>query len=203
MTDFFALLDEPRRPWLEPDSLKKKFLARSAETHPDRAHDANTVEREETSRRFAELNAAYNCLRDPKERLRHLLELERGAKPTDFQEIPADLADLFMEVARVCREADHFLAGQARITSPLLRAQQFERAHTWTERLAALLKGIGERRDQILQQLQSLDAAWQGASPQRDARANLLRELETIYRLLGFFGRWTAQLQERMVRLAF
>jgi len=36
MTDYFALLDEPRRPWLDVSSLKQKFLARSSEVHPDR-----------------------------------------------------------------------------------------------------------------------------------------------------------------------
>ncbi len=36
VTDYFALLNEPRRPWLEPETLKSKFLALAAEAHPDK-----------------------------------------------------------------------------------------------------------------------------------------------------------------------
>ena len=59
MTDYFALLNEPRRPWLDPDSLKKKFLALAAGIHPDRIHNADELEKAEANRRYAELNAAY------------------------------------------------------------------------------------------------------------------------------------------------
>src|SRR6266478_7291458 len=95
MTDYFALLDEPRRPWIEPDSLKRKFFALSAEDHPDRVHQASDAEKVAAQQRYTELSAAYNCLREPKERLRHLLELERGTKPEDIQRIPSDLMDVF------------------------------------------------------------------------------------------------------------
>jgi TPR repeat protein len=36
----FALLSEPRRPWLDAEPLKQRFLARSNEVHPDRVHSA-------------------------------------------------------------------------------------------------------------------------------------------------------------------
>ena len=36
MADYFALLDEPRRPWLDPEELKAKFHALTATVHPDR-----------------------------------------------------------------------------------------------------------------------------------------------------------------------
>ncbi len=97
MNDCFALFDERRRPWIDPDLLKQKFLARSAEFHPDRVHSASTQERRAAQERYTELNTAYNCLRDPKERLAHLLELERGAKPTQVQDIPSGLMSLSLE----------------------------------------------------------------------------------------------------------
>ena len=34
MTDAFALLDEPRRPWLDAGALKQKFLPISSAAHP-------------------------------------------------------------------------------------------------------------------------------------------------------------------------
>ena len=126
MDDYFALLDEPRRPWLDADRLKKKFLTISATAHPDRVHTATPAEKESANQRFTELNAAFNCLREPKDRLRHLLELELGAKPKDLQEIPPDLADLFLEVARLRQEASAVIAEKAKTTSPMLQLQWFE-----------------------------------------------------------------------------
>ena len=41
MTDYFALLNEPRRPWLDADLLKQTFLTLSAGAHPDKIHSAN------------------------------------------------------------------------------------------------------------------------------------------------------------------
>ena len=110
VSDYFALLNEPRRPWLDSDLLKQKFLALATDLHPDRVHNANETEKAEVTKRYAQLNAAYNCLAEPKSRLLHLLELELGAKPKDIQQIPAALADLFAEVANSCRNADGFLA---------------------------------------------------------------------------------------------
>ena len=134
MTDNFALLNEPRRPWLDPDPLKQKFLAQSANLHPDKIHSASEAEKSAAAKKFAELNAAYNCLAEPKSRLLHLLELELGAKPKDIQQIPAALADLFAEVATVCKSADHFLAEKTKATSPLLQVRLFERGQDWIEK---------------------------------------------------------------------
>src|SRR3954467_14534710 len=106
MTDFFAVFGEQRRPWLDPEVLKGKFLALSAEAHPDRAHSAGAQERLQAQDRYTRLNAAYQVLREPKDRLRHLIELERGSKPGQIQRIPSDLMNLSLEVGEVCREAD-------------------------------------------------------------------------------------------------
>ena len=72
MTDCFALLDEPRRPWLDPDLLKRKFVALSATEHPDRAHSGTAQEKQVAQEHFAELTVAYNRLKEPKERLKPL-----------------------------------------------------------------------------------------------------------------------------------
>ena len=88
MTDHFALLNEPRRPWLEPELLKAKFLKLAAEAHPDKQHGSSEAEKSPANRRYAELSAAYNCLAEPKSRLLRPIELELGAKPKDVQQIP-------------------------------------------------------------------------------------------------------------------
>jgi DnaJ-domain-containing protein 1 len=201
MTDYFALLQEPRRPWLDPALLKAKFLARSAELHPDRVHGAGEPEKAAAAQRYVELNSAFNCLREPKERLRHLLELELGRKPEDLQEIPADLADLFMEVAQLCRQVNAFLAEQAGASSPVLRVPFFERGQEWSERLGAMQQRVRERQERLIRELQDVDAEWNETAGRTSARAPLLRRLEEIHRLLSFYARWNAQIQEAIVQL--
>jgi curved DNA-binding protein CbpA len=194
--DCFALLNEPRRPWLDADLLKQKFLTLAAELHPDRVHNASEAEKIEATIRYVELNAAYNCLLEPKSRLLHLLELETGAKPRDVQQIPPALADLFAEVANSCRSADNFLTEKSAVTSPLLQVQWFERAQEWIERLNLLQKKLGGLHEQLLGELKAADANWPTA-----ARPELLSRLEELYRLFSYFNRWNSQLQERIVRL--
>ncbi len=198
--DYFVLLDEPRRPWLDSDLLKKKFLVLSASVHPDKIHSATDSEKSAVSKNFAELNAAFNCLTAPKSRLLHLLELELGTKPKDIQQIPNDLANIFADVSIACSSADRFLAEKAKATSPLLQVQLFERAQEWIEKLNTLQKKLTGFQEQLLAELRSLDTKWMSGDAQ--ARSSLLKELENLYRLFSYFNRWNGQIQERVVQLS-
>lgn len=200
MTDYFALLNEPRRPWLDAEALKQKFLTLSATVHPDRVHNLGEAERAAAQERYTELNTAYNCLREPKERLQHLLQLELGAPPKNTQRIPSDLMDLSLEVGRLCREADAFLVEKAKVTSPLLQVTFFERGQQFVDRLQALRQRINSLNERLNEELLQIDAAWQSSTTPRDA---LLQNLEELHRLFSYFARWNAQIQERVVRLSF
>jgi curved DNA-binding protein CbpA len=200
VTDYFALLNEPRRPWLDADALKEKFPKLAAAIHPDKQHIASKADLNAANRGYAELNAAYNCLREPKTRLLHLLELELGAKPKDVQQIPAALADLFAEVATACQNMDVFLAEKSRTMSPLLQVQLFERAQQWIERLTPLQKKLGGVREQLTGELKLLDDAWTKAGGA--AREKMLKNLEELYRWFSYFNRWNGQIQERIAKLS-
>lgn len=200
MSDYFALLAEPRRPWLDTDVLKQKFLSLSTSLHPDRIHSASEADKSAAAKQFAELNAAYHCLAEPKTRLLHLLELELGSKPKDIQQIPTALADLFAEVATDCRSTDTFLAEKNRTTSPLLQVQLFERGQDWVEKLQGLQRKLNALREKLTEELKSLDQQWIAAVPA--TRPTVLSKLEELYRLFGYFNRWNHQIQERIVQLS-
>jgi DnaJ-domain-containing protein 1 len=200
MTDFFVLFQEPRRPWIDPESIKSKFLELSSRVHPDRVHNAAEEEKRAAQERYTELNSAHNCLRDPKERLRHLLELERGSKPSDLQQVPGDLMNMFMEVSRACRETDAFLAQKEKVQSPLLKVQLFEQSQAFIEKLRAIQGTLNPWHEKLIADLKSLDAQW--IEPGSN-RAALLDPLEALYRLLSYYNRWNAQIQERIARLSF
>lgn len=205
MLDYFLLLNEPRRPWLDTDALKAKFLALSTKSHPDHFHGVGDEEKREVNQRFADLNAAFNGLRDPKARLLHLLELESGGKPKDVQRIPPGTLDLFVEVGQLGREVDAFLTEKAKVTSPMLKVPMFERAMEWADKLKVLQQKVNLQRDALIAELQQLNPAWEAAAatgaPTRQQTLPLER-LEQIYRILSYVGRWTDQIQERSVLLS-
>jgi curved DNA-binding protein CbpA len=205
-TDYFALLNETRKPWLETEQLKTNFLALSAEVHPDRVHGAPESEKHEANRRYAELNAAYQCLREPKSRLLHLLELELGRRPADVQRIPPGTMDLFVEVGQVCRDVDGFLAQRAKTTSPMMKVQLFASAMEWSDRLNALQQKVNAKKEELSAELLSINPQFETAappgSPERQHGLPFER-LEQIYRVLSYIARWTEQLQERIVQLSF
>ena len=197
MRDNFVLLNVPRRPWLDLDSLKQIFFTLSAEMHPDRVHQAGGADKHAANTHYAELNAAYQCLREPRERLRHLLELELGAKPSDLTQVPEDLMDLFFAIGKKFRAVDALLVEKSSSTSPLLQVQLFERGQDWVEKLGGLRLTVLARRDALLGELEAMNAAWE-IPPARP-----LERLQEIWRLLSFYDRWLAQIQARVVTLSF
>ena len=112
---------------------------------PDRFHSAPESERLAATARYTALNGAYNTLKEPRDRLSLLLELELGAKPNDVQRIPPGTMDLFIEVGQLCRDVDAYLAQRSKITSPLLKVKSFEQGMEWTDKLQALASSASTR----------------------------------------------------------
>ena len=59
---------------------------------------------------------------------------------------------------------------------------------------------------ELLAELKAMNTAWEGAAPPHDPKrrgALPLVRLEEIYRAFSYINKWTAQLQERIVQLAF
>jgi curved DNA-binding protein CbpA len=202
MMDCFALLDEPRRPWLDPEALKQKFLTSSARVHPDRVHGRGEAERQSAQAHYTDLNAAYQRLREPRTRLRHLLELERGAAPGEVQSIPPDLADLFLQIGPPSREADQLLGERAALSSPLLKVEWFQRSLHSREKLQQLRQQLDHRIGRLLEELKKIDLEWESGAATASNRAALLGRLEELYRMFGYFERWTAQLRDRIGQLS-
>lgn len=203
--DHFRILGVERRPWLDPEVLKARFLELSGEHHPDRHHGSGEAGREEAGQVYAGLNTAYQTLREPRARLVHLLELEAGMKPRDIQRIPAGTMDLFVEVGQLCRDVDGFLAERGKVTSPMLKVRLFREGMEWVERLKALQERIRAKEGELLEEVRGMNAAWEGAPGVGEAgraAALPLGRLEDVYRVLSYAGRWTGQIQERLVQLA-
>jgi len=194
VVDYFELLGEPRRPWLDPEIVKSKFLKLSAQVHPDRVHGGSPKAKQQAQDAYTGLNTAYQALRTPKERLAHLLELE-GHKPAAIQTAPGDLMDVFLEIGSVCRRADKFIQERGAVTSPLVRVSLFEQGEQIAEKLRTLQELVRQRSAAAEKGLIELNVSW--ISGVKD-----FGKLEQSYRTFSYLARWSEQLQERLVQLA-
>ncbi|MDQ3621399.1 MAG: J domain-containing protein [Verrucomicrobiota bacterium] len=187
MTDHFAVLNLPRRPWLNPEQLQERFHQIGARLHPDVApQDPNE---------FARLTSAYQVLREPAARLRHLLELEFPDELTKPAAIPAGLRDLFMQIAPVHEGLAAFLRKHTEATSALARALLASERVGWNRTLGAKRAMLEDRLAGVFEQLRRLDASWSSAVQESGG------ELAALHAELSFLGKWTAQLREAQLQL--
>lgn len=201
MTDYFTLLGQPRRPWVDPEALKEKFFALSTTVHPDRVHGADKTIKAQADESYAALNAAHQCLRETKLRLQHLLLLETGSKPGDLKTIPEDLVQMFSQVALLLRQTDPLLKEKAQAVSPMLKVGVLERAMPHLGTISTLQTAIDSRRTELDGELRALDAEWAGTVTNPQMREEALAGVQRLYHLFGFVDRWSAQLRERMIQL--
>jgi curved DNA-binding protein CbpA len=174
MTDYFALLDQPRAPWLDAATLKEIFHRKTLHQHPDSRHG--------TEAQFAELNEAYQVLQDPKRRLHHLLSLENRA-PSANQSVPADLQELFLEIGALNQTASQLLGKTRAASNPL--SKSLLRAE-----IAVTQAELGHVRDK----LRTLLSAAETRLGQIGTRQ--FEQLADLYQRFAYLGRWSAQLDE-------
>ena len=193
MTDYFALLGEPRRPEVDPERVKDTFHRLSREQHPDAVASGGEGEGSDD---FARLNQAQATLRDPKTRLRHLLELEYpGARVAGPSVVPPALADLFAPVLTLLRDADALLAKKAAAPSTLAKALLARPEFALREAAESLLEKLDALHAATREELRTFDAAWEPRPP--DAAARLV-DLQGRF---AYLSRWTEQLHERLFEL--
>ena len=190
MTDYFALLEQPRAPWLDPASLKEAYHRKTLRTHPDTAPTVNA------DGGFAELNEAYQILRDPKRRLHHLLELEGRAPSSAEQTVPRELHDLFPAIGALTQRTTLLLekmkTASNALSRSLLKPQLLELQKETTE----LREKIQALSDSSLIQLHVINARW-AKNPSEELTA-----LSTLYFAFAYLTRWSSQLDEIAFQLS-
>lgn len=190
MIDYFALLDLPREPWLDPASLKDAYYRKTLQTHPDTAGPG------ESKRGFAELNEAYQVLGDPKRRLHHLLELEGCAPSSRDQTVPPELHDLFPAIGALSPRAsllqEKMKAASNALSRSLLKPQILE-LQKETRDLREKIQAVS---DASLAQLRLITARWT-KNPTEEIAA-----LSNLYFTFAYLTRWSTQLDEIAFQLS-
>jgi curved DNA-binding protein CbpA len=182
MTDYFALLEQPRVPWLEPATLKEVFHRKTLEHHPD-------VTTSGSEGQFAELNEAYQVLQDPKRRLQHLLELQGKTTSSVAQPVPPDLQDLFLGISAASQRATTLLEKTRGASSALARSllkPESAGVQQEIEKLRTKLQNMIENADRELQ----------------DTSITQLDAIVALQQRFAYLGRWSSQLDELTFQLS-
>jgi curved DNA-binding protein CbpA len=194
MIDYFALLDQPRAPWLDPEKLKDTYHQKTLQAHPDA--QVNRPGAEATNADFTSLNEAYQVLQDPKRRLHHLLGLEGAAPASADQTVPNQLHDLFPAVGALTQRANLLLekirATSNALSRSLLKPQILELQNEAREVRAR----IQDLFDVSLVELGRINTAW-ATNP-----AEQMEPLSNLYFAFAYLTRWSTQLDEMVFQLS-
>lgn len=186
--DRFAILSLPRTAALDENRLHRAYSERSRTAHPD--HGGSEAE-------AAQLNAAYETLRAPEKRLKHLLELAGPEDARAWRTVPLDEAmmSLFSRLGEAMETTAMFLERKGKAASALAKAlltgEELQHRET-LERIGFELEG---RRSGMEAQLPSLDEAL--ARNDTDA----WKQLAAMQARFAYLAKWQAQVRERLLAL--
>lgn len=188
MIDYFALLEQPRRPWFDENALREKFHSLARAAHPDRQSSASP------DLDFASLSEAFRVLGDPKLRLQHLLQLESNTQASDV--LPKDLEDLFPSMTAIIRTADDLLKRTKATTNALSRSLFKSELLTIQNQIAQSLAKLSELQEQTMSELRALDESWT-TIPSPD-----FSQLRRLYLKISYLSRWITQFEEKKLQFS-
>lgn len=194
MIDYFALLDQPRRPWLDPDEVKDAYHQKTFLAHPDaQPHGAATGAPDAA---FTTLNEAYQALQDPKRRLHHLLSLEGAAPSSTDQTVPQQLHDLFPRIGALTQQSNLLLEKIRSTSNALSRSLLKPQILEVQKEAKEVREQIQQLSDKSLEQLRQINAAWANNPVEQ------IEELSNLYFAFAYLTRWSAQLDEMTFQLS-
>ncbi len=191
MIDYFALLDQPPLPWLDPDELKNIYHAKTLQAHPD-AQAKRVAEQKQPT--LVSLNEAYQVLQDPKRRLHHLLNLKGCAPTSSGRAIPKQLGDFFPTVGSLSQRANRLLQDAQSTSNTLTRSLLKPRVLEMENETKELLEKLRHLYDDTLIELRSLNTP--------PAEEELLPRLTDLYFKIAYLSRWIDQLEEIRFQLS-
>ena len=153
MTDYFALLDEARRPWLDPEKLKEKYFALSRVAAPD-----------------AELNEAYRVLE--RSEIAPPASAHAGRGGSRGRSAGAAVGrGIVLEYRHAFARSGALAAPEFRKRARRSRAPSSRRSgRSLRAKSARLEEQLRATYESELEQLRQFDAAWSAVSPNESAR---------------------------------
>jgi curved DNA-binding protein CbpA len=194
MIDYFALLDQPKAPWLDPEGLKETYHQKTLEAHPDTQASRDGADPADAT--FSNLNEAYQVLRDPKRRLHHLLSLHGAAPSSTGQAVPEQLQDLFPTVGALIQRTNRLLEKLGETSNALSRSLLKPQILEVQQETKEVRKKIQNLSDASHEQLRQINAAW------ADNPAEQVERCSKLYFAFAYLSRWSTQLDELTFQLS-
>ena len=189
-SDYFTMLELPRKLWIEMGALEQKFLQLSWKLHPDNFVNATPEEREISLKRSSELNDAYRTLRDPVARVEYLLAIEGARKEgQNKQQAPPELLEEVFELNESLDELREAKATGSDTAS--LR-----------HRLEAAEKSFEEKLSEVDGQLQSAAREWDeaiDAKADEGARKRVMAQLNDLLNRRSYIRNLAVSVQKELL----
>jgi molecular chaperone HscB len=187
-SDYFAMLQMPRKLWIAMGLLEQKFLQLSWKLHPDNFVNASPEEREIALRRSSELNDAYRTLRDPIARVEYLLAIEGARREgQNKQQAPPELLE---EVFELNESLDELREAKASGGNTASLKQRLETAERKFEKKLAEVDG----------QLQAAAGEWDKAvDADESARKQVMTRLNELLNRRSYVRNLVVNVQKELL----
>jgi curved DNA-binding protein CbpA len=186
--DCFTALGLPRAATIDEQTLHRAYTERSRTAHPDHGGSEAMA---------AQVNAAYEILRHPEKRLKHLLELAGPSEATAWRTVPLDdsMMRLFSELGKAVQAASDFLERKRKAGSALAKALLAGEEMRHREALENIGFEIEAGRNEMEANLPALDAAL------TNHEADAWKQLAMTQARLAYLAKWQAQVRETLLAL--
>jgi curved DNA-binding protein CbpA len=186
--DYFATLGLPRTAAIDEQALHRAYTEHSRHAHPDHGGSETMA---------AHVNAAYETLRHPEKRLKHLLEIFGPDEATAWRTVPLDehMMQLFSALSAAMDSSVKFLDRKAKAASALARALLANEEMQHREALEHIGFDIEEKKKGMEALLPSLDAAI------KDQQPDAWKQLAAMQARFAYLSKWQAQVRERLLAL--
>lgn len=188
MNDCFAILGLPRAASLDEEALRQAYAEKSRAAHPD--HGGNET-------LAAETNAAFETLRIPEKRLKHLLEIAAPDVAKQWRTVPLDdaMMNLFSKLGAALEASAKFLERKQKAQSALAKALLANEEMQHREALEQIGFEIEGQRGELEQQLPAIDASLANHDE------TVWPQLAGMRAKLSYLSKWQTQVRERLLAL--
>lgn len=188
MDDYFAILGLPRSASLNEEALRNAYALESKAAHPDHGGSEGLA---------SKVNAAYETLRAPEKRLKHLLELAAPDDAKQWRTVPLDddMMSLFSALGKALELSAKFIERKAGAQSAIAKALLANEEMQHRESLECIGFEIDLRKTEMEQQLTAFDVEI------ASAKFFSWPEIAAMQAKFSYLARWQTQVRERLLLL--
>ncbi len=188
MDDCFAILGLTRAASLNEEALRNAYVKESKAAHPDHGGSEDMA---------SKVNAAYETLRAPEKRLKHLLELAAPDDAKQWRTVPLDdeMMNLFSALGKALEISAKFLERKAGAESAIAKALLASEEMQHRETLESIGFEIEQRRNEMEQELPASDADF------ASTKFSSWPKIAAMQARFSYLARWQTQVRERLLLL--